>query len=111
MVESNLYCYKAVVAKIVDGDTIRVNIDLGFGHWMMNQIFNLKGVNAPELKGDCKALGQEAKEALSNLVLGKNIILQTQKSKKRGRWLGVIYLDTINVNEWLIANNYGEYCD
>jgi micrococcal nuclease len=108
MVNNKLYHYIADVIKVYDGDTIRVNISLGFGMWMMNQSIRLLGINAPEIRGEQRSEGLISKEALEKRILGKRIILETKKdsSDKYGRWLGIIYLEEENINEWLIRESY-----
>ena len=43
-----MYQYSAEVIKVVDGDTIEVNFDLGFGVWYRNQRIRLNGIDTPE---------------------------------------------------------------
>ena len=43
-----MYEYKCEIVKIVDGDTIDVNIDLGFGTWIHNERIRLYGIDTPE---------------------------------------------------------------
>ena len=43
-----MYEYKCKLVKVVDGDTIDVDIDLGFGVWMRNQRIRLYGIDTPE---------------------------------------------------------------
>ena len=42
------YIYNAIVARVVDGDTVDVDISLGFGVWMKKQRIRLSGVDTPE---------------------------------------------------------------
>jgi micrococcal nuclease len=49
--ELTLYHYKAKVESIYDGDTVRVNIDLGLKTWNMDEPIRLLGITAPELRG------------------------------------------------------------
>lgn len=51
------YIYHAVVRSIYDGDTLRVDIDCGFNIWQRNVSLRLKGINAPEVRGEQKAQG------------------------------------------------------
>ena len=51
-----MYDYRCVVRRVVDGDTIDVNIDLGFDMWLHERI-RLYGVNTPEIRGKQKAEG------------------------------------------------------
>ena len=43
-----MYEYKCNLVKVVDGDTIDVDIDLGFGVWMQNQRIRMYGIDTPE---------------------------------------------------------------
>lgn len=88
-----MYEYKAIVTKVYDGDTITVDIDLGFGIWTKKQTIRLFGINTPEVRGDEKEQGYISRDRLREWVLGKEVILVTAKDKKGkyGRWLGSIY--------------------
>lgn len=103
-----MYEYKANVVSVYDGDTLRVDIDLGFDVWMKNASIRLIGINAPELRGETKPAGLISRDALRTQVLGKTVILQTVRdaTEKYGRYLGTVILDGININSWLVANNY-----
>lgn len=46
------YLYRAVVVRVVDGDTINVDIDLGFYVWIKKQRIRLFGIDTPEVRGD-----------------------------------------------------------
>lgn len=104
------YKYKAVVTKVYDGDTITVDIDLGFGIIMKKQSIRLYGINTPEIKGEERPKGLEARDYLSNLVLNKEINLETIKDKKGkyGRILGIIWLEHENINDKLIREGYAK---
>ena len=43
-----MYEYKCNLVKVVDGDTIDVDIDLGFGVWMQNQRIRMYAIDTPE---------------------------------------------------------------
>jgi len=89
--------YKVKILKVVDGDTVDVDIDLGFGIWLKDERVRLMGIDTPESRTSDrveKVFGLAAKERLSSL-LGAEAILQTQVSKdgedmkgKFGRILG-----------------------
>jgi micrococcal nuclease len=92
-----MYEYKVNILKIVDGDTVDVDIDLGFGVWLRDERVRLAGIDTPESRtSDAieKVFGQAAKERLSSL-LGAQAILISRISKsgdnvkgKFGRILG-----------------------
>ena len=106
-----MYTYTASVLKVIDGDTIEVDFDLGFGVWLRNQRIRLDGIDTPESRTadkEEKVRGTLSKEKLKE-ILGKDIRITTKidPNEKYGRILGVLVnADGINVNEWLIQNNY-----
>jgi|APGre2960657404_1045060.scaffolds.fasta_scaffold31029_2 micrococcal nuclease len=109
--ENYLYHYKAKVLEIYDADTIRVEINLGFGFtWRGSDNrgveIRLYGLNAPEMRGNEKESGTISRDKLKEQILGKEITLKTikDKSEKYGRYLGIIIKeDGTNINEWLIS--------
>lgn len=98
-----MYRYIAHVIKIYDGDTITVEIDLGFNVKITEKI-RLKGINAPEVRGEERTEGLISRDRLREKILNKDIIIQTEKDKKGkyGRYIGEIYLEEENINEWLV---------
>ena len=106
--------YVKKVTKIVDGDTIDVEIDLGF-NISYSQRVRLAGIDTPESRTTDKyekALGLEVKKKLGELIANaKTIVIKTElpdSSEKYGRILGWLYLDGAekSVNEALIAGGY-----
>jgi micrococcal nuclease len=89
---------------VYDGDSITVDIDLGFNHWMLNQKIRLFGINTPEVRGAERTLGLIARDRLRELIEGRDIILSSHRDRagKYGRWLGTIYIDDININKLLL---------
>ena len=108
---NHLYHYSAHVVSVYDGDTIRVDIDLGLRTWIHEEKIRLARINAPELRGAEKAKGIESRDFLRNLILDKDIVLQTQKDRqgKYGRYLGEIWLemngDWVNINDLMLKND------
>jgi micrococcal nuclease len=106
-----MYTYTASVLKVIDGDTIEVDFDLGFGVWLRNQRIRLDGIDTPESRTadkEEKVRGLISKEKLKE-ILGKDIRITTKidPNEKYGRILGVLVNDKgVNVNQWLIDNNY-----
>lgn len=108
------YHYRAFVTKVYDGDTITCNIDLGLGIVLNQQKFRLYGINAPEIKGITKSNGITSRDALAGKILNKEVIIHTfnDKKGKYGRYLGIIYLDGLNINQWLLDNHFAiKYMD
>ncbi len=103
-----MYQYKIKkIKKIVDGDTVDVDIDLGFGVTLSHRV-RLKGINAAETKTlnlEEKSKGLAAKEWLSKeLSREGEWIIETTKEDKYGRILGTLYFvgDQVTVNEKML---------
>jgi len=105
-----LYNYQAKVLSVYDGDTIRCDIDLGFSMILSNQAIRLYGIDTPEVRGEEREEGLKVRDVVRDLILNKNVILQTIKDTKGkyGRWLGKVYLDDLCVNDFLIENGYAK---
>ena len=86
-----------------DGDTVTLDISLGFGVTMREKI-RLLGINTPEVRGKEKLDGLISRDRLRELINGKDIIIATHKDKggKYGRLLATIYLDGVDINQQLI---------
>tara|TARA_Y100001963_G_scaffold53229_1_gene74566 strand:+ start:263 stop:775 length:513 start_codon:yes stop_codon:yes gene_type:complete len=92
-----MYEYKVNILKVVDGDTVDVDIDLGFGCWLRNERVRIVGIDCPESRTSDKiekVFGQAAKDRLIS-ILGPEAVLISQVSKmgenmkgKFGRILG-----------------------
>jgi micrococcal nuclease len=79
-----MYEYRVNVVKVVDGDTVDVDIDLGFGVWLKDERVRIMGIDTPESRTRDKVekkFGLASKARLKEL-LGKKSILKTQVSKK-----------------------------
>jgi len=106
--------YVKKVTKVVDGDTIDVDIDLGFDISFSSRV-RLAGIDTPESRTADKmekALGLESKEYLKKAIdASKTVVIKTEKmdsSEKYGRILGWVFLDgsKVSVNEQMIADGY-----
>lgn len=110
-----MYQYKCKIIKVLDGDTVDIDLDLGFKIILANQRVRMAGVDTPESRTTIveeKVRGQLSKKKLAEkLPVGSWQIIETQKpdsnDDKFGRILGVFILeDGTRVNDWLIQNNY-----
>ena len=106
--------YVKKVTNIVDGDTIDVDIDLGFDISFSSRV-RLAGIDTPESRTSDKAekiLGLESKEYLKSKIKdAKSVVIKTEKmdsSEKYGRILGWVYLDgsSVSINEQMISEGY-----
>jgi micrococcal nuclease len=92
------YRYRAKVVRVIDGDTIVVDVDLGWKTWQLAQSVRLFGINAPEMNTH---QGPGAADFLEGLVRKYGeahagdywLVLESRKDKldKYGRWLGLFF--------------------
>ena len=97
-----MYEYRVKIIKVVDGDTVDVDIDLGFGITLTDERVRIMGIDTPESRTRDKVekvFGKAAKQALLDM-LGKTSILKTQINRdgedmkgKFGRILGDFIVD------------------
>ena len=106
-----MYTYKIKLDRVVDGDTIDAEIDLGFDVKIKKRI-RFMGINAPESRTrdlEEKARGLAAKDRVKQLLDGcNNIQLNSHGIGKFGRCLGEIMLDTIDGKECLTLKSLNE---
>ena len=99
-----MYEYKCKVLRVVDGDTVDVDIDLGFGVWLHRERVRVMGIDTPESRTRDKvekAFGLAAKSHVKDMLpIGSIQILKTEVDKsgedakgKFGRILGDFLLD------------------
>lgn len=103
-----MYTYNAKLTRVIDGDTLDLQVDLGFGMFQVHR-FRLLGINAPEMHGPSRKAGEDAKTALGLLLkehaAGLQIVTVKDKSDKYGRYLATVYLGddrSKSVNELMI---------
>jgi micrococcal nuclease len=110
-----MYQYKCRINKVLDGDTVDIDLDLGFNIVLANQRVRMAGIDTPESRTtdkEEKTRGMLSKKKLvEKLPIGSWQKINTMKSDnnddKFGRILGEFILeDGINVNQWMIDNNY-----
>ncbi len=93
--------YHCVITRIIDGDTIDVDIDLGFDCWLHRQRIRLHGIDTPESRTrdlEEKKYGLAAKAFVEKFIpLGSAALLNTKEKGKYGRYLG----DFKVKNQWL----------
>ena len=111
-----MYEYRCKIVKIIDGDTVDVDIDLGFGVWMHKERIRLYGIDTPESRTrdlDEKKYGLIAKGWIEKFMpVGsmQTLITQKDKSGKFGRILGKFRVNDghydIILNDWMISNHH-----
>lgn len=104
-----MYQYKIKkIKRIIDGDTIDIDIDLGFNLTISHRV-RLKGINAAETR--TKDLKEKAEGIKARLWLEKELaregewVIETHKEDKYGRILGTLYLegDSVTLNEKILS--------
>ena len=101
-----MYEYNCRVVKVVDGDTVDVDIDLGFDILLSNQRIRLKGVDTPESRTrdlEEKKFGLLAKEMVESYCpVGSTVTLRTSKDErgKFGRILGDFIIYEAETDSW-----------
>ena len=89
-----MFEYNFKLRKIVDGDTIDVDIDLGFGVWLKKQRIRMMGIDTPESRtsdDEEKVYGLLAKQRLTNLIADAKVLKTYNDERgKYGRILGEV---------------------
>lgn len=110
-----MYEYRVEIKRVVDGDTVDVDIDLGFGIWMKNERIRLYGIDTPESRTrdlEEKKYGLAAKMFLENMLDDTKVIMKTNKDAegKFGRILGSFWRTTNysdqSINDYLVEKHH-----
>ena len=109
-----LYQYKAEIVRVIDGDTVVADIDLGFNTWRRDEHLRLFGIDSPERKKPTMEAWREAKLALAGRVEGEQVIICTIKNRrgareqtgKYGRYLVNIYDGDELINDWMLQQGH-----
>ena len=112
-----MYEYKVKeIAKVVDGDTVDVIVDLGFSLYKKERC-RVAGIDTPESRTRNKkekVYGLEAKAYLTGLLENaENLVVRTEKDGKYGRMLGWLYCDNIegSINNLMVESGHAWYYD
>jgi len=105
-----MYEYECTIRRVVDGDTIDVDVDLGFGTWRCAERIRLFGVDTPECRtrdAEEKVAGLLAKKFVEDVLhVGGTYKLQTKEKGKFGRFLGVIFISArTSINAALVTEH------
>ena len=110
-----MYEYKCKLIRVVDGDTVDVDIDLGFGVWLKKERVRIMGIDTPESRTSNKVeklFGKAASKRLKEILTGKPI-LKTFAARdgedmkgKFGRILGDFIVDDKFVTSYLIDEGH-----
>lgn len=84
-----MYEYRCKVSRVVDGDTVDVDIDLGFGVWLHKERVRVLGIDTPESRTRDKVekrFGLLAKEFVEDFFKIGDVILTTKKYDAKGKF-------------------------
>lgn len=106
-----MYRYKVSVVKVVDGDTVDVDIDLGFGMSYKKQRVRMLGIDTPESRTRDlveKKFGKASKKHLKGILEQGGIELVSHDKGKFGRILGEFFIGNseVSVNQQMINDHY-----
>jgi len=112
-----MYEYKCKILRVVDGDTVDIDIDLGFGIWMHKERVRMMGIDTPESRTRDKvekAFGLASKARLKELLpVGSIQVLKTEidrsgedKKGKFGRILGDFIIEDKRATDILIEEGH-----
>ena len=109
-----MFDYRCKLLRVVDGDTIDVNLDLGFNVWHKARV-RMLGIDTPESRTrnlEEKAMGLASKARLKELLKGNKIEIECSKEKgKFGRVLGIVWAtdkagNRVDCNDQLCAEGH-----
>ena len=107
-----MYEYRVEIVKVIDGDTVDVDIDLGFGVWLHKERVRLYGIDTPESRTsdkEEKVYGLMAKDFLIEWISAGNVTLKTKTydaKGKFGRILGELWVFDTNLNQKMIDEHH-----
>ena len=112
-----MWTYRCKLKKVIDGDTVDVDIDLGFGIWQMNERVRIMGIDTPESRTRDKTeklFGLAAKQYVKDAMpVGSMQVLKTEIDKsgedKKGKFgpiLGDFLLDDQRLTDMMIESGH-----
>ena len=112
-----MYEYKCKILRVVDGDTVDVDIDLGFGVWLRKERVRMMGIDTPEsrtIDKEEKKFGLAAKDFVkSKMPVGSMQVLKTEidksgddKKGKFGRILGDFLIEEDRLTDIMVSEGH-----
>lgn len=102
-----MYTYAARLKRVVDGDTVVLDLDLGFYQWRIDRSYRLGRIDAPEMS---TSQGIAAKDHLIAILNGASFFMvTTAKSDSFDRWIVELFADGRNVNDQMVVDGFASY--
>lgn len=106
-----MYRYKVYVTRVVDGDTVDVDVDLGFSTILKKQRIRMMGIDTPESRTrdlEEKFYGKASKAHLESILAEGEIQLQSHGKGKFGRILGELFVEnsSYSINQQMIDEHH-----
>lgn len=111
-----MYNYRARLVRVIDGDTVELEIDLGFRVSIRDKV-RLYGINAPERRGTTMEAGDAATQYLSHLLQTHApdgiLTIHTYRDarEKYGRWLGTLLASGRDINRMMVHAGHATIAD
>lgn len=114
-----MHTYHAKLVRVIDGDTIVVDLDLGRSTWIHDDILRLAHINAPEMRGPTREAGLVSRDELSRFLADRDLKVHTIKNRKGKekktleRYVAEVWIlvgdKEFSVNDWMVAQGLAVY--
>lgn len=102
-----MYQYASRFVRAVDGDTVGLDLDLGFYQWRLGRTYRLARIDAPEIRNEG---GVASRDALAGMLSqARSILATTAKADSFDRWIVELYADGTNVSDALVSSGFASY--
>jgi len=102
-----MYEYRAKLVRVIDGDTVDLDVDLGFNQHIVPMRFRLTGINTPEKNAKTaeeRNAALAAAAVLKGMLADRELVVRTHRDSndKYGRYLCVVFYQGVSVNDELV---------
>jgi len=103
------WIFRGTLARVVDGDTVDVLVDLGF-RISAKMRFRVAGIDTPELEGPTRSMGQRAADRTLRFLAGAEIEIASrgEVDKYGGRWDGDLSVGGVDLAETLVREGWAQ---
>lgn len=95
------YIYRAYAERVIDGDTVQLRVDLGF-HCAMSISGRIRGIDAPEVRGEERDRGNAAALFLEELLLPANVLWDHDDERKPRMLVVKTWRDRQSFARWIV---------